>query len=306
METLMNLESFLRSAELGSFTLAARQLGVSPAAVSRNVAQLERNLGVKLFQRSTRQLTLTEVGRRFLLDTETHVRALRTSILNASMLMVQPTGSVRISVAPTFGQMYLLPTILGFRTKYPDIQIVCDFDDRKIDLIAEEYDLAIGGGFGLMPSHVSQQVGPLHIVAVSSKEYLGQGPLPGKPTDLANYDGIAIRSKSSGRIRQWAMRTTDSEELLTHVNPSLVVNSPTAAREAALNHLGVALLALPDVLPYLESGQLIRLLPDWYSDAGAISLYYANRTLLPRATRLLIDYLHHSFVEQGIAKRFQA
>lgn len=102
------------------------------------------------------------------------------------------------------------------------------------------------------------------------------------------------------------MRDADGEEFLAQVNPSLVVDSPAAAREAALNHLGVALLALPDVLPYLESGRLKRMLPGWYSDAGTISLYYASRTFLPRATRLLIDHLNRYFEEAGIAKRFHA
>lgn len=306
METLTNLESFLRSAESGSFTLAARQLGLSAAAVSRNVAQLERNLGAKLFQRSTRRLTLTETGRRFQLEIETHVRALRIAILNVSTLAERPTGSVKMSVAPTFGQMYLLPAISEFRGRYPDIRIICDFDDRKVDLIAEEYDLAIGGGFELMPSHVSQRIAPLHVVAVASMEYLGDRPLPDKPADLSSYDGIAIRSRNSGRIRTWWMRDAGGEALSAQLDPSFVVDSPAAAREAALNHLGVALLALHDVLPDLETGRLTRLLPTWYSDAGAISLYYANRSFLPHATRLFIDHVNHAFERDGLSERFHA
>jgi DNA-binding transcriptional LysR family regulator len=119
-------------------------------------------------------------------------------------------------------------------------------------------------------------------------------------------DGIVMRSRSSGRIRTWIMRNAHGDEIPAVLREAIIVNDPAALREAARLGLGVALLAVPDVLPWLETGELVRLLPRWWADAGAISLYYASRTLLPGKTRVFIDVVLEAFARENYARRFAA
>jgi DNA-binding transcriptional LysR family regulator len=169
METLANLESFVRSAELGSFSSAARRMGLTPAAVSRNVAALEANLKLRLFQRSTRSLTLTEAGERFLHSVRDHLESLQGAIAEASNEQAEPAGVLRLSMSPTFGVEYILPTLPEFMSRYPLIRPEWMFENRQVDLIGEGYDAAIGGGFDLTPGIIAKTLAAAHIIAVASR-----------------------------------------------------------------------------------------------------------------------------------------
>ena len=247
METLANLESFVRSAESGSFSAAARRLALTPAAVSRNVAMLERNLGVRLFQRSTRKLTLTEAGEHFLASIGGNLDALQTAIAAVATDRGEPAGVLKVSMAPTFGIDHILPLLPAFLARYPRIRPEWRFENRQVDLIAEGYDAAIGGGFELTPGVVSRPLAPAHIIAVASPACLAGRTPPTDPAALGEFAGIVMRSERSGRVRQWTMRDAAGAEMAATLAETIVVNDPAAMREAALLGLGVALLALPDV-----------------------------------------------------------
>ncbi|MCX5537937.1 LysR family transcriptional regulator [Paraburkholderia sp. CNPSo 3076] len=295
METLANLESFVRAAEGGSFSEAGRRLGLTAAAVSRNVAMLERNLGVRLFQRSTRKLTLTEAGERFLVSIDGNLDALQAAIAEAAAHNSEPSGVLKVSLSPTFGVTHILPLLPPFLARYPRIKPEWHFENRPVDLIAENYDAAIGGAFNLAPGLVSRALAPVHIVAVASPAYMSGRSLPADPSGLAAYNGIAMRSPQTGRIRRWMFRNANGIEVPGTFTETIVVNDPAAMREAARLGLGMSLIALVDVLPDLERGDLIRLLPDWYADAGTISLYYASRTLISAKTRVFVDFVVSAF-----------
>jgi DNA-binding transcriptional LysR family regulator len=304
METLANLEAFVRSAEAGSFSAAARRLSLTPAAVSRNVAMLERNLGVRLFQRSTRKLTLTEAGERFFLSIGGSLEALRAAIAEALADTGEPVGTLKVSLSPTFGITHILSRLPAFLERHPRVRPEWHFENRPVDLIAEGYDAAIGGGFELAPGVVSRALAPAHIIAVASPTYMHGRTSLVDPSDLASLEGIVMRSSGTGRIRYWTMRDAAGTEMPATLAETIVVNDPAAMREAALLGLGVTLLAVPDVLPQLESGQLVRLVPRWYADAGSISLYYSSRTLLPSKTRAFIDFIVEAFRRERLAERF--
>lgn len=304
METLANLQSFVRSCEAGSFSAAARQLALTPAAVSRNVAMLERNLGVRLFQRSTRKLTLTEAGAQFLHAIQHNLEALQTAIASASTEQGQPSGVLKVSLPPTIGISHVLPLLPAFLQCYPHIQPDWHFENRPVDLIAEGFDAAIGGGFELSPGLVSRTLAPAHVVPVASPAYLAGRSLPQHPEELAALDGIAMRSSRTGRARQWTLRDAAGNEMSAPLRETMVMNDPAALRQAALLGLGVALLVVPDVLPWLESGELVRLVPQWYGDAGAISIYYPTRHLMPAKTRVFVDHVVDAFNTQDLARRF--
>jgi DNA-binding transcriptional LysR family regulator len=304
METLANLESFVRSAETGSFSAAARRLALTPAAVSRNVALLERNLGVRLFQRSTRKLTLTESGERFLAEIGGNLDALQAAIASVSTDRSEPTGVLKVSMAPGIGMTFVMPLLPTFLARYPKIRPDWHFENRQVDLIAEGYDAAMGGGFDLTPGVVSRALAPVHIVAVASPAYMAGRVPPTDPGDLADFDGIARRLSRTGRVHHLTMRDTVGSEMPARLGETIMINDPAAMREAAILGLGVALLAVPDVLSSIEQGELVRLLPRWYADAGAISIYYATRALLPAKTRVFVDFVIEAFERERLAERF--
>ncbi len=304
METLANLESFVRSAELGSFSSAARRLGLTPAAVSRNVAALEENLKLRLFQRSTRKLTLTEGGERFLMSIRYHLEELQLAISDASHDVAQPAGVLKVSMSPLFGMSYFLPMLPEFMKRFPLIKPEWTFENRQVDLVGEGYDAAIGGGFELTPGVVAKTLAPAHLIAVAAPTYMVTRSVPATPSDLAELDGIVMRSQRTGRIRQWQMRNVAGEEQPAALRETLVLNDPAAMREAAAHGIGVALISKPDALPYLTTGALVRILPDWYADAGSISLYYSNRNLMPSKTRAFIDFASEVFVRERFPQQF--
>ena len=295
METLANLESFVRSAEGGSFSEAGRRLGLTAAAVSRNVAMLERNLGVRLFQRSTRKLTLTEIGERFLVSIDGNLDALQVAIAEATAQKSEPAGVLKVSMPPSIGVAHILPLLPAFLAKYPRIRPEWHFENRPVDLIAEGYDAAIGGAFDLAPGLTARTLAPVHIIAVASPAYMSGRKPPTDPSQLAAYSGIVLRPLHTGRIRQWMFRNRKGEEMAATLTESMVMNDPTAVREAVRLGLGVALLARIDVAPDLERGDLVRLLPRWYGEAGAISLYYASRKLIAAKTRVFVDFVVNAF-----------
>ena len=304
METLANLESFVQSAENGGFSAAARRLALTPAAVSRNVAMLERNLGIRLFQRRTRKLTLTEAGERFLLEIRGNLEGLQAAIAGAATDHGEPAGVLKVSLSPTFGSEYVLPLLPAFLARYPRVRADWQFDNRQVDLIAEGFDAAVGGGIELAPGLVSRPLAALHIIAVASPAYLKGRTLPIDPSGLAAFDGIVMRAARTGRVRQWTMRNAVGSKADVQLPGTIVFNDHAAMCRAALLGLGVTLIAVPDALQHLESGALVRVVPQWYADAGSISVYYATRALLPAKTRAFVDFVGEAFRRERLAERF--
>jgi DNA-binding transcriptional LysR family regulator len=136
--------------------------------------------------------------------------------------------------------------------------------------------------------------------------YFAERPQPLAPADLAQHDGILIRSPQIGRVRPWPLRNRANEQMPITLRTRMTMSDPDAACEAAQQGLGIALVATPNVLPYLESGKLIRVLPDWYVDIGTVSLYFAAQKLLPAKTRAFVDFVVAHFREQKLAQRFSA
>ncbi|MBB3223438.1 LysR family transcriptional regulator [Pseudoduganella umbonata] len=306
METLSNLECFVRTADAGSFSEAARRLGLTPAAVSRNVAMLEKNLAARLFHRSTRRLTLTEAGERLREGIAGNLEELQSALAAVSTGRLEPAGTLKVSMSPSIGMGWLMPVLPAFLARFPRVRPEWHFENRQVDLVGEGYDAAIGGGFALRQGVVARRLAPAHVIAVASPGYLRTHTPPGHPSEAGNAGWIALRSLQSGRIRTWVMRNEAGAEVAVDTPPALVLSDPAAVREAALLGLGIAMLAVPDVLPHLEQGSLVRVLPDWHADVGVISLYYASRAQLPAKTRAFVDFVTDAFERDRLAERFAA
>jgi len=305
METLNSIECFVRSAEAGSFSEAARRLSLTAAAVGKNVAKLESNLGVRLFQRSTRQLTLTEAGERFLGEVRGGLTTIQTAVANLASADGQPAGTLKVSMGASFGHRYLVPLLGEFLARYPAIVPDWHFDNRQVDLIGEGFDAAIGGGIELPPGVIARELAHATRVLIASPAYLAANPAINSPADLSAHAGILIRSPQTGRIGALPLRNRANEQVAIELSMRMAMSDPEAACLAAAANLGIALVAMPQALPYLESGTVIRVLPDWYVDAGSIAIYFAAHKLLPAKTRVFVDFVIEQFKRQKLAARFK-
>jgi len=151
---------------------------------------------------------------------------------------------------------------------------------------------------------VSRTLAPLHIIAVASPDYLNGRTPPVDPSGLTAFDGIVMRSMHTGRVRERIMRNAAGDEIAVPLKATIAFDDPEAMCRAALLGLGVTLIAVHHALPHLESGALVRLVPQWYADAGPISIYYASRTLIPAKTRVFVDFVVEAFRRQRLAERF--
>jgi len=295
MEQLNHLDSFMASAETGSFSAAARRLGLTPAAVSKNVARLEAGIGVRLFQRSTRSLTLTEGGERFLRQVSGPFSALQGALSNVARDAGSPAGVLKVSMAVGFGRSHLVPLLPEFLARYPDVVADWHFDNRPVDLVTQGFDVAIGGGIELAPGVVARELARMAVVVVASPGYMAGRTHPGHPADLVPMSGIARRSAGSGRVRSWTLRHASGEEALAQYQAVATFDDPDAMAEAAALGLGVAMIPAAHARPYLASGRLLRLLPEWQAEAGPLSIYYSSKKLLPAKTRVFIDFIVDAF-----------
>ncbi|WP_339467850.1 LysR family transcriptional regulator [Pseudomonas sp. EL_65y_Pfl1_R83] len=306
MESFGSIECFVRSAEGGSFAEAARHLSLTPAAVGKSVAKLEARLGVRLFQRSTRRLTLTEAGKLFLEEVSGSLTTIQNAVANLASAEGRPVGTLKVSMGPVFGNRYVVPLLGAFMRRFPDISPDWHFDNRQVGLIGQGFDAAIGGGFELPQGVVARKLTPAHRVLVASPDYLAQRPPVDTPEDLARCTGILIRSPQTGRIRSWQLTSIEREQRPLMLKPSMTMSDSEAACCASGQGLGIALVSMPMAVPFLDSSAVVRVLPDWYVDDGNISIYYAEHKLLPGKTRAFVDFIIEQFAEQQLSQRFSA
>jgi DNA-binding transcriptional LysR family regulator len=304
MQTLGAIECFVRSAEAGSFSEAARRLGLTAAAVSKNVARLEASLGVRLFYRSTRQLVLSEAGELFLGEVRDGLTTIQNAVANLASVDGQPSGTLKVSMGASFGREYLIPLLGEFLRRNPMIVPDWHFDNRQVDLIAEGFDVAIGGGIDLPPGVIARELSRATRVLVAAPDYLAARTAILSPDDLSAHDGILIRSPQSGRIGSLPLRNRGGEQAGIELRLKMAMSDPEAACMAAAAGLGVALVAMPQALPQLERGAVVRVLSDWYVDAGTISVYFAAHKLLPAKTRAFVDFVVEQFRLQRLSQRF--
>ncbi|HEX9172435.1 MAG TPA: LysR family transcriptional regulator [Telluria sp.] len=290
MRELDGLDSFLRTVEAGSFSAAASRLGVTPAAVSKHVAQLERRLGTRLFQRTTRSLTLTESGERLYAETAGPARALAQALAALSARDEAPAGTLRLSVAPGFARQYVLPLMPQFLARYPALRLDWSFENRRVDLVREGFDAAIGAGLGADANVVARPLVPIKLLTVAAPAYLAARGTPRALSDLGDHDCIRLRSATSGRLRDWTF-VVGGETVTKQVEGRLILTDLDAIGEAALAGMGLARLGAHQVLPYLDDGRLVRVLDAFPAQAGTIHVYYTQSRLTPPKVRAFVDFM---------------
>jgi DNA-binding transcriptional LysR family regulator len=303
-ELRSHLDAFVTAADEGSFSAAARRLGLTPAAVSKSVAQFEARLGVRLFQRSTRRLALTSEGERLYGQVRLPWGEIGDALTDLRQGAGKPAGTLKVALAHMVGREYFVPMLDEFVRRYPDVVPDLHFDNRQVDLIAEGFDVAIGGGIELTDALIARELARLRIVLVAAPAYLKAHPVPSHPQDLARHRGLLRRSLATGRLVPWTLKNTTGEEVVAGVRPVMVLDDPEALARAAATGIGIAMLPLPHAAQLLERGELVRVLPKWYAETRPLAIYYTSRKQMPAKVRVFVDYVVEEFRARGLAARF--
>lgn len=290
MKNLQGLLAFVETAAAGTLTAAAERLELTPAAVSKGVATLERQLGVRLFNRSTRRLALTPEGERFLADAGGALRLLDQAVAGVSRAAREPAGRVRISVGIAFGRRWVLPALPALTASHPALSIEVDLDNRPVDLVAEGYDIGIRGGVIEDSSLIARRVCRLPLALLASPAYLREAGVPTEPNDLATHRCAVVRL--SGSASPWHFQRANGRRVELTPTPQLTTSDPEALIDLALAGAGIVQSGLQHALPHLRAGTLKLLLPGVH-DAGAreIVLHYPHRKGLAPRVRVVLDAL---------------
>jgi DNA-binding transcriptional LysR family regulator len=288
--------SFVRAADTGSFAAAARSLDISSAAVSKNVASLERALGVRLMNRTTRTLTLTSEGTAFLNQARIALAALDAAVDSVAARRVEPSGRVRISTSAAFGRDQLMPALPGLLARHPALSFEVDFDDRRIDLVQEGYDLALRGGQIPDSALVSRPVCRLNMALVAAPVYLERHGVPRTVADLGQHR-LLSRRFLGGRVSAWVFRGPEgSLESFEPEAAVVTVSAPEALVQAALSGLGIAQVGVHHIWPHLQAGALKVVLGECHHPGTyEMVLQYPHRALLAPRVRATIEYLLDAF-----------
>jgi DNA-binding transcriptional LysR family regulator len=286
MDSLVGITSFVRAAEHLNFVAAGRSIGISPSAVGKNVARLEATLGVRLFQRTTRRITLTQEGAQFY----QRCRRILDDLHDAQAMMQQaaetPRGTLRIGL-PTIGYRFLLPVLPDFHRLYPDIQLDLDFNDRLVDVIEENLDAVIRSGELADSSLMSRRLGSFRFILCASPDYLARRGAPSGPGDLTRHDAIRYRFPTTGKLQDWAL----GDATITAPPAMITCSNMEAVRAATLGGLGIGFM--PDFLARdaLAEGALIPVLADLTIPPGQFSILWPSSRHLSPKLRAFVDFV---------------
>jgi DNA-binding transcriptional LysR family regulator len=286
------METFLRVSRSGSFTAVAMQLGHSPAAVARHINALESHLGVRLLNRSTRSISLTEAGKSYAELCERVVNDIAQCESNLSAVQKQPSGSIKIILPKSFGCMQLGDAIIAFCQKHPNIAVSTLFEDfsaRPHDFVERGYDMVVRWGVDLRNSTlVYRQIGTLARKLCASPRYLEQHDAPETPADLERHNCLIHLIAAADGI--WRF-TAGDHELGIRVRGDFTADSVLMLRKAALAGRGIAILPVFCIRDDLESGALVELLPKHPVPLDPLIVLYLEKRLLPSRVRLFIEFL---------------
>lgn len=293
MDDLNDLSFFVAVVHNNGFSAAARATGVEKTRLSRRVAALERRVGVRLLQRSTRTLALTEAGARFYAGCVTTVESAQATYESLAELRREPSGTVRLCCPVVMAQSYLAPLLPGYLAGHPKVNVLIEASDRTVNLIEERFDLALrvrpqqDNEAGL----VAKSLGIAKRILVAAPRYLAAHPALASPDGLSSMDVMCQFAEQQDGLAHWVLSNVEGRVVKVKLKPRLVTTDLRLQHEAALHGIGVALLPEPIVAAAVRAGALQHVLADWSAPQHLIRLVYPTpRGMLP-SVRSLIEYL---------------
>lgn len=296
MKQLQGLLALIEVSASGSLAGAARRLGLTPAAVSKSLARLEEQLGVRLVQRSTRTSRVTDEGARFIEKASAALRLLDDAVTEVSQAADQPSGIVRISMGVAFGRLWVVPALPALAERFPQLTIEVELDNTPVDMVASGIDIAIRGGSLPDADYVTRRVCRLPLVLVASPAYLARAGVPLAHGDLEHHRCIQLRF-ADGSAAPWSFRV-NGRRVSVMPQATLVANDSEAVVELALAGGGVTQCGLYQALPDLQAGRLKMVLADTH-EAGnrEFVLVYPHRQFLAPRVRVVAEALLAHFRE---------
>lgn len=291
MDRLTAMQVFVEVAQRGSLTAAAEQLELSRAMVTRYVAELERWLGTRLLQRTTRRLSLTDAGEACLQRCRQMLELADDVEQVAGQRDSEPRGLIRVTTSSSFGQAQLAPAVAAYLRLYPHTRVDLLMVDRTVNLVEERIDLAVRITNELDPALIARRLSVCRSVLCATPAYLAQHGRPATPDALAEHSCLTYSyfGKSQWRLRR------GQDETLVSVEGKLSANEATVLLQATLADAGIAMQPTYLVAPLLKNGTLMRVLPDWQPITMSIYGVYASRRHVPATLRTLLDFLVHRF-----------
>ncbi len=293
MNRLSAIESFVKVAELKSFSAAAARLNTSKSVVSRNVSALEAQLGLRLFHRTTRALTLTEAGSGYLDRVSQILLDLQAADEAVSHLQVAPRGRLKISAPMSFGFLHLAPALADFLAQYHELEIDLAMSDRFVDLVEEGFDLAVRIGALSDSRLIAKRIAPIRKVICASPRYLETHGVPKTPQDLRNHQCLCNSTLPTGN--EWRFILADGKSVTVSVKGRVALNNGDALRVAALNDLGFIDMPTFIVGEDLRAGTLVSVLDDYAPQTLALHAVYSHARNLSPKVRAFIDFLSSRF-----------
>ena len=290
-DALQEIAVFTRIVGTGSLSAAARDLGLSPALISRRLSGLESRLGVRLINRTTRSLHLTDEGAAYY-ETCTRVLAeMQEADAAVSAGRAEPRGILRVALPASFGNQHVAPLVPKFAERYPDVQLALSLSDRNVNVVEEGFDLAVRIADLADSSLAARKLAPNRRVVCASPAYLRRHGTPRTPEDLAKHNCVATDFSMN-----WDYRGPDGKPGSVRISGRYACDNWEVLRDWALAGLGIALKSTWDVRRHLEDGSLVSLLPG-YTFASDVAIYavYPHRRHLPAKTRAFIEFLAESF-----------
>lgn len=293
MDRLATMEAFVRVADSKSFSEAARRLRSSKSLVSRQVAALEAELGVRLFHRTTRSLTLTEEGRGYHAQVTRILAEIDDANRSVSQAQAAPRGKLKLSAPMSFGILHLAPALPDFFACCPEVQIDLSLNDRYVDVVDEGFDLAIRIGRLADSSLVARKLATLRMILCASQDYLDRHGAPQTPADLGKHQCLCY--STNAQAPEWRLVAPDGAPLNVPIDGRLHANNGDVLRIAALRGQGIVYLPSFIVGADLQAGTLVSLLPDYIPADTGIHAVYPHSRHLSAKVRAFIDFLAGRF-----------
>lgn len=288
-DLLAPIAAFARVAHHASFTRAATELGVSPSALSQTIRKLEASLGVRLLDRSTRRVGVTELGQRFLAQAQPSLASLALAIEGMNESRDRPSGLLRLNVSRTAADIVVLPHLQAFLAEFPDITLDLHCDNALLDIVAGGFDAGIRLGEYLAQDVVAVPIGGRQRIAtVASPRYLQGRALPQVPQDLAGHRCLNVRL--GGGIYRWEY-TNRGRAVEVEVQGPLISNDGDILVAAVRAGAGIACVFEVQVADDIAAGRLMPVLKPWWPTFPGFYLYHPSRTHVPRKLRVFIDFL---------------
>ena len=287
MEGFGAIPVFVAVVENGGFSAAARTLGISKSAVSKRINQLEAHLGVRLLHRTTRKLSLTEAGERYFEHAAQALNAAGQAEDAVTELQGEPQGNLKISSPMSFGRLHVAPLIPKLLQRYPKLRINLVMDDRKVDLVAGGFDVAIRAGNLPASTLIARKLAPVRQVLCASPDYIDRYDRPGTPAELSSHNCLLYSYSSDAN--EWTLIGESGPETVT-VSGSYQVNNSEALLEALKEGIGIGRLPTFDAGPDLKTGRLVKLFESYRLPDFTLYAVFPERQYLPAKVRAFLDF----------------